>query len=95
MSFQVGDFCKRKMSAEEAQLRADQDIEKARKRGRHAHHVGNAATYLHTNQAYRIEEIRENGGLRLKGFTLVVASDEVIPASRNEIRQEGLRWGRA
>lgn len=93
MMFKTGDFVKRKMSGEEAQSRAERDNEKARKEGR-AFFTGNAAAYLHTNQPYCVLEVNPNGGLRLKGFILTVSPDDVIPASPDDERGPGLRWGR-
>lgn len=105
--FKVGDFVRRKMSAEEAQRRVDEDNETAsmlanksgrkfkqgRNRGSQSH-IGKASSYMHTNEPYEVQEVTPEGGLRLAGFTLTVAQDEVELASPEDARGKGLRWGR-
>lgn len=50
------------------------------KHGRNDHVGGNAAYHMSINILYVVTEVTQNGGLRLKGFTLVVSQSDVVLA---------------
>ena len=39
--------------------------------------IGNAAAYMHADEAYVVEEITKNGGLKLRGFVPTVSVRDV------------------
>ena len=61
----------------------DADAEKARKLGkRNSQFIGNAAAYMHTDEAYVVEGITQTGGLRIRGFMPTVSVTDVRPSTK-------------
>ena len=63
----------------------DRDIAKARKLGRRRF-LGNAAAYMHLDEAYVVERVTETGGLKLRGFTVAVSPKDVRHSDKPVIR---------
>lgn len=63
------------------------DRAKAKKLGiKHDTFIGNAAAYMHLDEAYVIEAITETGGLRIRGFAAAVSPNDVRISTKPVIR---------
>lgn len=76
MSFNIGSKVECTLSEDEQNAYRARDAVKARKRGV-SFHVGNAAAYMHLNEAYVVEAITPKGGLKLRGFAPTVSPKNV------------------
>jgi len=57
------------------------DTEKAKKLGKPGGtFVGNAAAYMHSDEAYVVVAVTPTGGLRLRGFVPQVSPNDVRPS---------------
>jgi len=72
----VGDKVESTMTEEQCRRNEARDILKAKKEGVHFF-TGNAATYMHLDEAYLVERITETGGLRLRGYASTVSPNNV------------------
>lgn len=63
-------------------------IKEAHKRGRRSRDmfIGNAAAYMHTDEAYVVEAVTETGGLRLRGFVPQVSPDDLRRSKKTVYR---------
>ena len=76
--FKPGDKVESIFSVDEQAVCRNRDDEKAKKLGKlPGTFIGNASAYMHTDEAYVVENITETGGLRLRGFTLQVSQNDV------------------
>jgi hypothetical protein len=76
--FKPGDKVESIFSIDEQISRRNKDEEKAKKLGKQpGTFIGNAASYMHTDEAYVVESITETGGLRLRGFAPQVSPNYV------------------
>ena len=71
MSFKIGDGVETTFGPFEAQRKRELDVRKAKKEGARFF-IGNAAAYMHTEEAYVIVGF-ERGGVRLRGFVPLVS----------------------
>jgi hypothetical protein len=78
--FKVGDHVECAHDVEWQNAHRDSDhvkgVKEAHKRGRRDGDVwflGNAAAYMHTDEAYIVTEVTESGGVRLQGFAAQVS----------------------
>lgn len=83
--FQPGDKVECILSHEEQNARRERDAAKAKKEGV-SFFMGRAATYMHTDEAYVVENITETGGLRLRGFAATVSPNDVRLSTQRVIR---------
>lgn len=74
--FKIGDHVECAHDRVWQEARQDRDKAKARKEGR-SFFTGNAAAYMHLDEAYVITRITPNGGLRLRGFAATVSPRDV------------------
>jgi hypothetical protein len=74
--FKVGDHVECVLSIEEQNARRERDAAKAKKENV-SFFMGKAVTYMHTDEAYVVEDITETGGLRLRGFAATVSPKDV------------------
>lgn len=69
--FKIGDYVESTLTLEQISKNYASDMKKAKELGV-AYFVGNAATYLHLDESYRIKGF-ERGGVRLEGFIQLVS----------------------
>lgn len=85
MSFQIGDKVEVAHDAEWQKDHEDSDMRKAKLRGVRFF-MGNAAAYLHTDEAYVVVGITKTGGLRLRGFCPQVSPKDVRLSTKPNYR---------
>lgn len=74
--FRPGDKVECVLTIEEQNTRRERDAVKAKQEGV-SFFMGKAAAYMHTDEAYIVENITETGGLRLRGFAATVSPNDV------------------
>ena len=74
--FKIGDHVECALSEEQRIAHEESDKRKAAMKGV-GFFIGNGATYMHRAEAYVVEKITETGGLRLRGFSPTVSSNDV------------------
>ena len=83
----VGDHveCRHTIEWQNEHIRSDQV--KGQKLGKkHGIFIGNAAAYMHLDEAYVVEAITGTGGLRLRGFAVAVSPNDVQVSSKPVFR---------
>jgi hypothetical protein len=76
--FKIGDLVERIMSFDECEARQERDRKKAKMLGKPGYmFLGNAAAYMHGDEAYVVVGITKSGGLRLRGFAPTVSATDV------------------
>ena len=80
---EIGDLVECKHGAEWQNNHQHSDRVKARKLGRKQDtFVGNAAAYMHRDEAYVVEAITETGGLKFRGFASPVSPSDVQTSTK-------------
>lgn len=83
----IGDHVECRHSGEWQNKHRRSDRRKARLLGiKHDTFIGNAAAYMHLDEAYVVEAITETGGLRIRGFAAAVSQDDVQISTKPVIR---------
>lgn len=75
--------CKRDADWQDKHQRSDRA--KARKLGK-SFFMGNAAAYMHLDEAYVVVAITQNGGLKIRGFAATVSSKDVQVSTKPVFR---------
>lgn len=77
-TFQIGDLVECRHDVEWQTRHQEADRGKARKLNKKtATFTGNAAAYMHLDEAYVVDDITKTGGLKLRGFAPPVSPDDV------------------
>ena len=84
-TFKVGDLVECIHSIEWQNEHRDLDHEKGLKENCEMF-IGNASTYMHTDEAYVITEITKTGGVRLRGFALQVSAKDLKLSTKPNYR---------
>jgi len=72
----VGDHVECAHDAQWQKEHRERDLRKARQLGQ-SQFMGNAAAYLHLDEAYVVGGVLSNGGLKLRGFAATVSEQDV------------------
>jgi len=75
-AIKIGDKVECRHDQEWQTRHLNSDIAKAEKLGKH-HFMGNAAAYMHLDEAYVVIGFTKTGGLRLRGFAASVSANDV------------------